>query len=190
MSAPDLGHPGMPPGWYPEPGGQRAERYWDGHQWTPATRAAERTQLGVGLLGILATLLGVVATVIGFTAVDWVDFQLGEPGDTFTMHRLASDDSVPAFAHAYCSWLGWLLLTLAAATALAACIPNRNRQAWWLGAVAANLLTLALTVVALVVLLHGPVGDAGADIIAAGIWLTVAGFAVMLIGAAAARVST
>jgi hypothetical protein len=179
----------MPAGWYPEPGGQRAERYWDGQQWTPATRARPRAEQGVGLLGILATLLGVVATVIGFTAVNWLDYGLGEPGDTFTMHRLGSDETVPAFARAYCSWLGWLLLALAAATALAACIPNRNRLAWWVGAVVANLLTLALTAVAISVLVHDSVNAAGGSVIGAGIWLSVGGFAATFAGAAAARVS-
>lgn len=32
-----------PQGWYPDPAGQAAERYWDGQSWTTATRSAPQT---------------------------------------------------------------------------------------------------------------------------------------------------
>ena len=34
------GYPGAPPGWYPDPAGGPAQRWWDGYAWNEATRPA------------------------------------------------------------------------------------------------------------------------------------------------------
>ena len=37
---PPPGPAGGPPGWYPDPSGAQAQRYWDGRQWTASIRSS------------------------------------------------------------------------------------------------------------------------------------------------------
>ena len=76
----------MQPGWYPDPMGQAEVRWWDGHQWTPATqgRSAQDRQrrnltiLLVGALSLVGTVLACftsVSLLTGTTTV-WVGVAL------------------------------------------------------------------------------------------------------------------
>jgi hypothetical protein len=70
------GGPAVAPGWYPDPAGEAAERWWDGTGWTAQSRAAsvlaqpltrpdvlKNTPATVGLV------LGIVALVVNSFAV-------------------------------------------------------------------------------------------------------------------------
>src|ERR1700753_4023713 len=66
------------PGWYPDPDGEPALRYFDGHQWAPEVHAADpatgtyRPPMAVTPANTLATVslvLGVVAAVIEWGGV-------------------------------------------------------------------------------------------------------------------------
>lgn len=176
----------MPPGWYTDP--QGLVRWWDGWQWTPTTQpheAPRSSRGGVGVLGLLLTCAGAAAVAIAFTSVDWLNFHLGTPGDTFDMQAIAHDPSTDGFGSAYCQWLGWLLLVVPALTAVAACLPVPNRRAVHVGTIAVSLLALAVTIGAVTSVVRAA---GGGDVIDAGPWLAVAGFAGLFLGAVTATV--
>jgi hypothetical protein len=56
------------PGWYPDPGGSRGQRYWDGRQWTYAQQQrppiAHRPGFGKGVKTALAVGVGVVVLIL------------------------------------------------------------------------------------------------------------------------------
>lgn len=119
-------------GWYAEPGDRKLQRYWDGTQWTPSTRLATpgptggTDSSGVGIVGLLVVLVGLATVVISYTAATWLDFT-DVPGARYDMSRLAGDPDVHGFPGAYLGWLGWLLLVIAGAFAIAGCLPSPYR---------------------------------------------------------------
>lgn len=174
----------MPPGWYVDP--QGVVRWWDGWQWTPTTQPHEppsRPHGGVGVLGLLITCAGTAAVAIAFTAVDWLNFHLGTPGDTFDMQAIAHDPSTHGLSSAFCQWLGWLLLVVSALAAAAACLPIPNRRPVHLGAAAAGLVALCLAVAAITPVVRS---SGGSSVVEAGPWLAVIGFAGLFLGAVTA----
>lgn len=67
-------HPSAPPGWYPDPSGQPANRWWDGVQWTPHVQpwAPPPKRRSTGWL---ATALGGCAAFVG-AFLPWVHILL------------------------------------------------------------------------------------------------------------------
>jgi hypothetical protein len=115
----------MEPGWYGEPGDATSERYWDGTQWTPATRRTVSTERRSGrrviVFGLVLGALGLLAVLLAYLAMDWYTLQsvAAYSGPAHVDRAdLASDLGPTGLEHAYFQWAGWLLLAVGAASAI------------------------------------------------------------------------
>jgi hypothetical protein len=103
---------GPPPGWYQDPAGEKAWRWWDGHQWT--AYASDPSAPGVAAAG------GVAATPAyathAYATPAYPAYQAGHPGLPSVQERFAAEQKAAPWA----KWAlaGYLLLVVV--TALAA----------------------------------------------------------------------
>lgn len=181
-------------GWYPDPSGQPAQRYWDGAAWSEHVRpATDWTALPQGRAArvnapcLVLVGLGAVLLVLSFAASTWWEFidngdGTGAPTLSFSdLHRMTG---LPSYLTMYFGWLGWVTLVLAIACGVLAGILAGN----WRGAgVLFGLLGFGLLIGAMFNFAD-KVGASLTDF-AYGPWPGVAGFALCAFGAAVPAVN-
>lgn len=177
-------------GWYPDPSGQPAQRYWDGAAWSEHVRAAtdwtapptQRRASRVNAPCLVLVGVGAVLLVLSFAASTWwefIDNGDGTGAPTLSFSDLHSMTGLPSFLTMYFGWLGWVTLVLAIACGVLAGFLAGN----WHGAgVLFSLLGFGLLIGAM----FNFVDKVGATLtdFAYGPWLGVAGFALCAFGAA------
>lgn len=185
------------PGWYPDPDDSTARRYWDGQHWSEPLRAqstapdasappAPARARGVGIIGLVVTIAGAVAVIVSLTAATWVDlgqYAVGQRQFSAGDFRGSRFTDIP-LAHAYCAWLGWILLAVSALFAIGSCIPSNSRDVIHIVAIFIGICTALLTILAVSDL--GPRNNLAklSHQLSIGPYLAVFGFLIIALGAA------
>ena len=141
----------------------------------------------IGVPGVALMVAGAVMVLVSFTSAAWyagtrsVD-SVG-PRTFGSLHTLTQYPGTPAVAHAYFSWLAWVLLILAIVFALGANLPTAHANPLRILGALIGMVGAGATYLAIEQPHQGTSGSAF-DNAAAGIWLALAGF--LLAGAGAA----
>ena len=131
--------------------------------------------------------VGAIMVLVSFTEADWYAGTRGADSvgaRTFgSLHTLTQYPGTPAVAHAYFSWLAWVLLIGSIILGLGANLPTAHAHSLRLIGALVGLVGAGATYVAIEQPHQGTSGSAF-DNAAAGIWLALLGF--LLAGAGAA----
>ena len=156
-----------------------------GPQTTRMARIDPGPSYTFGFIGAAIAVVGIVLGIISFVALDWVS----DSGQTLTFGNLKDlvnsagglGQSLPGDTEIYFTWLGWVLLIVGFVVALLACLPSPASPALRGLGVLLGLAGIGLTIWAMK-------GDSSwSDLFkhgAIGLWLALAGFLLIAIGAA------
>jgi hypothetical protein len=169
---------------------------------------------GVGVVGLSVAVIGAVLVLLSFTVLDWFrsssDNQFFQDSRDSTFHdldrgfdgfRTKIDAVSPGLgrdvhfgvAEQYFGWLGWVLLAVAVASAVAATLPTGAAPLLRVFGALVGLAGAAITVWALkLITISGPLAQLGGgsptffqyvEHSGVGAWLAIAGFVVIAVGA-------
>lgn len=141
----------------------------------------------IGYPGIALMIAGSVMLLAAFTVVNWYPGSRGADSEadiTFKkLHALAGSGGTPAISQMYFNWLCWALLILAIVVAMAANFPSVATESLRIFGFALGLTGAAITYLVLEQPHRGTTGSAF-DHAQYGVWLALAGFLVIGLGAA------
>lgn len=147
---------------------------------------------GLGLPGIAAVTVGAVLVLISFTKLNWysgssqgADSISGGIDFRILHDRVTAFDS-PGISSAYFAWLAWVILIVAILLGFGANLPGRAADSLRVLGFTVGVVGAAATYIALheLVAATGPAADVF-DHAAIGLWLALAGYLLVGIGAAA-----
>ncbi|MDT4928397.1 MAG: hypothetical protein QOF92_1264 [Pseudonocardiales bacterium] len=138
-----------------------------------------------GVVGAAIAVVGAALVVVAFTALNW--FKGNGSSKVSDIHKVldgAPSNTVSGLANAYFSWLGWVLLALAAIIAIAANAPSPASGALRGVGVVVGLGAAVLTLFAIKLSSGGPDLTAYLKDGRVGFYATLAGFVLIAVGAA------
>ena len=147
---------------------------------------------GLGLPGIAAVTVGAVLVLAAFTKLNWYSGSsqgadsIGGGIDFRTLHARVTTFDAPGISSAYFAWLAWTILIAAILLGFGANLPGRAADSLRVLGATLGAIGAAATYIALHELVAAAGTGAGVfDHAAIGLWLTLAGYLLIAIGAAA-----